>query len=143
MTSNAINRVYDAYGHTNDVQACYGSGFTVAASGTTAATVVYPITADPSGTASITMPYGANDSNGLILLTTSGTQTTGSLISIYFSNPYAYVPTGVSVTISKLSDGSTAGGTLTLTTDASHINVSIGTALTTSTKYLLRYTIVG
>lgn len=142
MTASALARQLDAYGHTNDVQACYGSGFTVAASGTAAGTVLYPITADPSGTANITEPFGACDSNGLIKITTSGTQTTGSLITVYFKEAYPYVPTGVSATISTTA-GATAGGTLTLTTTNTSLNIAVGTALTTGTVYYVRYTIVG
>lgn len=141
MTS-ALARSYDAYGHTQDIQAAYGSGFTVAASGTVAGTVVYPITADPAGTASIVNPFGACDSNGLIKLVTSGTQATGSLITIYFQTPYPYVPTGVSVTVSTTA-GAAAGGTITTTVTNSSLNVSLGTALTTGTTYYLRYTIAG
>lgn len=142
MTSNATPRVYDSYGHTRDVEQCYGSGFTVAASGSVKKTVVYPITADPSGTASITEPFGACDSNGLIRIVTSGTQTTGSLITINFQTPYAYVPTGVSASISTTA-GAAAGGTLTLTTTNTSLNISVGTALTTATTYYVRYTIAG
>lgn len=141
MTAS-LTRTYDAYGHPQDLQAAYGSGFTVAASGTAAGTVVYPITADPAGAASITNPFGACDSNGLIRLITSGTQTTGSLITIYFLTPYAWVPTGIGVSISTTA-GVAAGGTLTTTITASSLNVSIGTALTTATTYWLRYTIAG
>ena len=142
MTTTNLIRQYDTYGHPQDVQVCYGSGFTVAASGTAVGTVVYPITADPGGTASVTLPFGASDSNGLIQIKTSGTQTTGSLITINFSNPYAFVPTGVSASISTTA-GAAAGGTLTLTTTNSSLNIAIGTALTTATTYYVRYTIAG
>lgn len=142
MPSQAQNRSFDAYAHSNDLQAAYGSGFTVAASGTAAGTVVFPITASPAGTASLTQPFGACDSNGLIQIVTSGTQTTGSLITINFSNPYPYVPTGVSVTISTTA-GAAAGGTITATITNSSLNIAVGTALTTATTYNIRYTIVG
>lgn len=138
----AIVRRYDLYGHTNDVMACYGSGFTVATSGTAKGTVLYPITADPAGSANITEPFGATDSNGLIQVTTSGTQATGSLITIFFKTPYQYVPTGAAATISTTA-GAAAGGTLTLTTTATSLNISVGTALTTGTVYNIRYTIAG
>lgn len=141
MTAS-LTRTYDAYGHSQDIQAAYGSGFTVAASGTAAGTVVYPITADPAGTASIVNPFGVCDSNGLIKIVTSGTQTTGSLITIYFQTPYPYVPTGASATISTTA-GAAAGGTLTLTVTNSSLNIAVGTALTTATTYYVRYTIAG
>lgn len=142
MATNAVNRVYDAYGHTNDIQSCYGSGFTVAASGTVAGTVVYPITADPAGTASIVNPFGACDSNGLIQIKTSGTQTTGSLITINFATPYAWVPVGAVASISTTA-GAAAGGTLTLTVTNTSLNIAVGTALTTGTTYNIRYFIAG
>lgn len=140
--ANAFNRVYDATGHTTDLQAAYSSGYTVAASGTAAGTVVFPITASPSGTASITNPFGAADSNGLISITTAGTQTTGSLITVNFATPYPYVPAGVSATVSTTA-GAAAGGTLTLTTTNSSLNIAVGTALTTATTYYVRYFIAG
>ena len=142
MTSKASPRAFDTYGHSRDIEQAYGSGFTVAASGTAKGTVVYPITADPSGTASVTEPFGVCDSNGLIKITTSGTQTTGSLITIYFATPYAYVPTGVSASVSTTA-GAAAGGTLTLTTTNASLNIAVGTALTTATSYYVRYTIAG
>lgn len=135
-------REYDTVGHPNDLQAAYGSGFTVAASGTARGTVVYPNTADPTGTANITEPFGVCDSNGLVQVTTAGTQTTGTLIVINFTNPYPYVPTGVSATISTTA-GAAAGGTLTLTTTNASLTIAVGTALTTATKYNIRYTIAG
>lgn len=142
-SGSALARQYDAFGHTNDVQACYGSGFTIVATGvTTAGTVAYPNTADPSGTANVTEPFGACDSNGLIQIKTSGTQTTGTLIVINFKTPYPYVPTGVSATISTTA-GAAAGGTLTLTTTNASLTIAVGTALTTSTTYNVRYTIAG
>jgi hypothetical protein len=136
------NRVFDSTSHTNDIQAAYGSGFGIITSGTTAGNVLYPITASPAGTISITNPFGACDSNGLIQINTSGTQTTGSLLTIYFSPGYAFVPTGVGVTISTTA-GAAAGGTITTTITNTSLNVSIGTALTTGTTYWLRYTIAG
>lgn len=142
MTASAVQRQLDAYGHTNDVTACYGSGYTVAASGTARGTVVYPNTADPSGTASITEPYGACDSNGTIQITTSGTQTTGTLIVINFLEKYPFVPTGVSASVSTTA-GAAAGGTLTLTTTNASLTIAVGSALTTSTTYYVRYTIAG
>lgn len=135
-------RSYDATGHPRDLEVCTGSGFTAATSGTTAGTVVNPGTADPTGTTNLTIPFGASDSNGLISITTAGTQTTGALRTIYFSNPYPYVPTGVSVSISTTA-GAAAGGTITLTTTNSSLAISIGTALTTATTYYIRYTIAG
>lgn len=140
--SASLTRTYDAYGHPQDIQAAYGSGFGKITTGTTAGNVLYPITADPAGAASITNPFGACDSNGLIQITTSGTQATGSLMTIYFLTPYPYVPTGVSVSISTTA-GAAAGGTITTTTTASSLNISIGTALTTATVYYVRYTIAG
>ncbi len=142
MGTNAVNRQYDAYGHTNDIQAAYGSGYTIATSGTAAATVVYPNTADPAGTASITNPFGAADSNGLIQIKTSGTQTTGTLIVINFATPYPFVPTGAAATISTTA-GAAAGGTLTLTVTNASLTIAVGTALTTGTTYNIRYTIAG
>lgn len=143
MGQQAQAKRFDTYGHSRDIEVAYGSGFTVATTGTAKATVVYPITADPAGTANITEPYGASDSQGMILLTTSGTQATGSLITINFAKPFPYVPPGASATISKLSDASAGGGTLTLTVTASSLNVSVGTALTTATVYILRYVLAG
>lgn len=140
--SKAQTRQYDFVGHTRDVEVCYGQGFTVATSGTAKGTVVYPGTADPAGAANITEPFGVSDSNGLIQITTSGTQTTGSLIVINFKTPYAYVPTGVSATISTTA-GAAAGGTLTLTTTNASLTIAVGTALTTGTVYNIRYTIAG
>lgn len=142
MVASATQRVYDVAGHTRDIEATYGNGVTVAASGTAKGTVVYPITADPAGTASIVEPFGAGDSNGLIKITTSGTQTTGSLITINFQTPYAFVPTGASATVSTTA-GAAAGGTLTLTLTNSSLNISVGSALTTATTYYVRYTIAG
>lgn len=142
MTASGIARAYDQYGHTNDIVAAYGSGFTVAASGTAKGTVVYPNTADPSGTANITEPFGACDSNGLIQVTTSGTQTTGTLIVINFITPYPYVPTNAAATISTTA-GAAAGGTLTLTLTNASLTIAVGSALTTATKYNIRYTIAG
>jgi len=142
MTASLTTRQYDFYGHTNDLTAAYGNSFTVAASGTAAGTVVFPITASPAGTASITQPFGACDSNGLISITTSGTQTTGSLITINFSNPYPYVPAGVSATVSTTA-GAAAGGTITTTITNASLNIAVGTALTTGTTYYVRYFIAG
>lgn len=142
MVASTTPRVLDFVGHSRDIEATYGDGFTVAASGTAKGTVVYPITADPSGTANIVEPFGAGDSNGLIKIVTSGTQATGSLITINFQTPYAYVPTGVSATISTTA-GAAAGGTITLTTTNTSLNLSVGTALTTATTYYVRYTIAG
>lgn len=142
MTTTGIVRQLDSYGHTNDVTGCYGSGFTVAASGTARGTVVYPNTADPSGTASITEPFGVCDSNGLVSITTSGTQTTGTLIVINFLEKYPFVPTGVAASVSTTA-GAAAGGTLTLTTTNASLTIAVGTALTTSTSYYVRYTIAG
>lgn len=142
MTSNAITRSYDTYGHSRDIEQTYGAGFTVATSGTAKGTVVYPITADPAGTANITEPFGVSDSNGLIRIVTSGTQATGSLVTINFKTPYPYVPTGVSASVSTTA-GAAAGGTITLTTTNSSLNISLGTALTTATTYYVRYTIAG
>lgn len=138
----ALTRKFDGSGHTNDVQSCYGSGFTVATTGTAQGTVVYPGTADPAGTANITEPYGVSDAQGLIQITTSGTQTTGSLIVINFKTKYGYVPTGVSVTISTTA-GAAAGGTITTTVTNASLTISVGTALTTATTYVIRYTIAG
>lgn len=142
MVASATPRTYDFVGHTRDLEAAYGSGFTVATSGTAKGTVVYPITADPAGTANIVEPYGVCDSNGLIQITTSGTQATGSLITINFKTPYPFVPTGVSVSVSTTA-GAAAGGTITLTTTNSSLNISLGTALTPGTVYYIRYTIAG
>lgn len=142
MTASGGVRAYDANGHKRDIEAAYGSGFTVAASGTTKGTVVYPITADPSGTANIVEPYGVCDFNGLVQITTSGTQTTGNLIVINFKTPYPFVPTGASATISTTA-GAAAGGTLTLTTTNASLTISVGTALTTATTYYVRYTLAG
>jgi hypothetical protein len=138
----AQTRQYDFYAHTRDLETCYGQGFTIAASGTAKGTVVYPGTADPAGAANITEPFGVCDSNGLIQVTTSGTQTTGTLIVINFKTPYAFVPTGVSATISTTA-GAAAGGTLTLTTTNTSLTIAVGTALTTATVYNIRYTIAG
>jgi hypothetical protein len=142
MPVQAQYRNVDAYGHNADLQNTYGSGFTAAASGTTPGTVVNPGVADPTGTTNLTAPYGANDSNGLVQITTAGTQTTGNLRVINFSNPYPYVPTGVSVSLSTMA-GAAAGGAITTTVTATGITVAVGTALTTGTQYLLRYTIAG
>ena len=142
MTANNLIRTYDAYGHTQDIQVAYGSGFTVAASGTAVGTLVYPNTADPAGTASITNPFGAADSNGLVQIKTSGTQTTGTLMVINFLTPYPYVPTGAACTISTTA-GAAAGGTITLTVTNASLTIAIGTALTTGTTYNVRYTIAG
>lgn len=138
----ALNRMFDAYAHPNDLAACYGSGFTAATSGTAAGTVVNPGTADPTGTTNLLLPYGASDSNGLIQITTAGTQTTGALRTIYFLTPYGWVPTGVSVTVSTMA-GAAAGGTITTTVTNASLAISIGTALTTATSYLIRYTVAG
>lgn len=138
----SISRIYDAYAHTNDTQAMYGSGFTAAASGTAAGTVVQSAVADPTGTTNLTNPYGACDSNGLIQITTAGTQTTGNLRQIFFSNPYPFVPTGASVTISTTA-GAAAGGTITTTITNTSLLIAVGTALTTATTYVIRYTIAG
>lgn len=142
VSTGAAARVYDSYDHPRDLETAYGSGFTVAASGTAKGTVVYPITADPSGTANITEPFGACDSQGLIQITTSGSQTTGSLMTIYFKTPFPFVPTGVSVTVSTTA-GAAAGGAITTTVTNSSLNISLGTALTTATVYYVRYTIAG
>lgn len=140
--AKANTRQYDVNAHTRDLEIAYGSGFTIATSGTAKKTVVYPNTADPTGTANITEPFGASDSQGLISVTTAGTQTTGTLIVINFATPYAYVPTGVSVTISTTA-GAAAGGTLTLTTTNASLTIAVGTALTTATTYYIRYSIAG
>lgn len=142
MPVQAQNRTVDAYGHPQDLQHTYGAGFTAATSGTAAGTVVNPGTADPTGTTNLTLPYGCDDSNGLIQITTAGTQTTGALRTIYFSNPYAYVPAGVNVTVSTMA-GAAAGGTITTTVTNSSIAISVGTGLTTATSYLIRYTVAG
>lgn len=142
MPTQAQTRSYDAYAHPNDLQAAYGSGFTAAASGTAPGTVVQSGVADPTGTTSLAQPFGACDSNGLISITTAGTQTTGNLRQIFFSNPYPYVPTGVSVTISTTA-GAAAGGTITATVTNSSLLIAVGTALTTATTYYIRYTIAG
>lgn len=142
MVASTTPRVLDPYGHTRDLEVCYGNGFTVAASGTAKGTLVYPNTADPSGTANIVEPYGVSDSQGLISITTSGTQTTGTLAVINFKTPYPYVPTGVSATVSTTA-GAAAGGTITLTTTNSSLTIAVGTALTTATTYYIRYTIQG
>lgn len=136
-------RTTDASGHNNDISIAQQSPFTVAASGTVAGTLVYPNTADPSGTAVITSPQGVSDASGLIKITTSGTQTTGTLAVINFQTPYLYVPVGVSATVSLVSSGAAAGGTITTTTTASSLTIAVGTALTTSTAYYIRYTIAG
>lgn len=141
--SQSQARTTDASGHNADIISAQFSPFTVAASGTVAGTLVYPNTADPSGTAVITAPQGVSDSNGLIKVTTSGTQTTGTLAVINFQTAYAYVPTGVSVTVSAVSNGAAAGGTITTTTTAASLTIAVGTALTTSTAYYIRYTIAG
>lgn len=142
MTTTGSVRTVDAYGHKRDIESTYNSGFTVAASGTAKGTVVFPITASPTGTANVTEPFGVNDFNGLISITTAGTQTTGSLITINFLTPYAYVPAGVSATVSTTA-GAAAGGTITLTTTNSSLNIAVGTALTTATTYYVRYFIGG
>lgn len=142
MVATALERRFDINQHTRDIEACYGAGFTVATSGTAKGTVVYPQTADPAGSANIAEPFGACDSNGLIQITTSGTQTTGTLTVINFKTPFAYVPTGVSVTVSTTA-GAAAGGTITTTVTASSLTISLGTALTTGTTYYIRYTIAG
>lgn len=138
----SLERRFDAASHPNDLTAAYGSGFTVAASGTAAGTVVFPITASPTGTANIVEPFGACDSNGLIQITTAGTQATGSLITVYFKTPYPYVPTGASASVSTTA-GAAAGGALTLTVTNASINIAVGTALTTATVYYVRFTIAG
>jgi hypothetical protein len=142
MPTQAQFRAVDAYGHNQDLQTTSGSGFTAATTGTAASTVVNPGTADPTGTTNLSLPYGANDGNGLIQITTAGTQTTGALRTIYFTTPYAYVPTGVSVTVSTMA-GAAAGGTITTTVTNTSLAISIGTAVTTATSYLIRYTIAG
>lgn len=142
MPVQAQTRSVDAYGHPNDVQHTYGAGFTAATSGTAAGTVVNPGTADPTGTTNLVAPYGCNDSQGLIQITTAGTQTTGALRTIYFSNPYAYVPVGASVTVSTMA-GAAAGGTITTTVTNSSLAISVGTGLTTATSYLIRYALQG
>lgn len=140
--TKTLDRRYDSNGHARDLEIMYGSEFTIATSGTAKATIVYPETADPAGAASITEPYGASDSQGLIQIVTSGTQTTGTLIVINFKTPYAWVPTGVSASISTTA-GAAAGGTLTLTTTNASLTIAVGTALTTATTYYVRYTIAG
>lgn len=142
MTTKATARMYDTNAHTRDVEACYGSDFTVATSGTAKGTIVYPGTADPAGAANIVEPYGVCDSNGLIQITTSGTQATGTLIVINFKTPYPFVPTGVAASVSTTA-GAAAGGTLTLTATATSLTIAVGTALTTATTYVIRYTIAG
>lgn len=142
MAVQAQTRSVDAYGHNADLQNTYGAGFTAATSGTAAGTVVNPGTADPTGTTNLALPYGCDDSNGLIQITTAGTQTTGALRTIYFQTPYSYVPTGVSVTVSTMA-GAAAGGTITTTITNTSLAISIGTGLTTATSYLIRYTIAG
>lgn len=137
-----ITRAFDATSHTNDIQAAYGSGVTVAASGTAAGTVVFPATASPAGSLNIVNPFGVCDSNGLIQVTTGGIQTTGTLLTIYFTNPFAFVPTGVSATVSTTA-GAAAGGTITTTITNSSLVIAVGTALTTATVYYVRYTIAG
>jgi hypothetical protein len=142
MPINARPAMFDATGHTRDLEVCHGSGFTTATSGTAAGTVVNPGTADPTGTTNITIPFGACDSNGLISITTAGTQTTGALRTVFFSNPYPYVPTGASVTVSTTA-GAAAGGAITTTVTATSLAISVGTALTTATTYYIRYTLAG
>lgn len=142
MAQSARVSQFDVYGHSRDLEVAYGSGFTAATSGTAKGTVVNPGTADPTGTTSLVEPFGACDSNGLISITTAGTQTTGALRTIYFQTPYAFVPTGASVTVSTTA-GAAAGGAITTTVTNSSLAISVGTALTTATTYYIRYTIAG
>lgn len=142
MATRSFSSRYDAYAHNTDYLNIEGAGFTAATSGTAAGTVVNPGTADPTGTTTLTGAYGCSDSQGIILITTAGTQTTGALRTIYFQNPYPWVPTGVSVTVSTEA-GAAAGGTITTTVTNTSLAISVGTALTTATKYVIRYTIQG
>jgi len=136
----AAVKAYDTYGHPNDPFTQINSGFTAATSGTAAATVVNTATADPTGTTNLAAPWGCSDGHGLFQITTAGTQTTGSLRTIYFNQPYAYVP--VAFATVSTTTGAAAGGTITTTITGSSLNVSIGSALTTATTYNVHYVVL-
>lgn len=144
MVATAVSRGYDFAGHNRDLEACYGSGFAIATSGTAAGTVVPNTTgAGTAFSASVTEPYGASDSNGLVQLTTGTGPATGTVLVVYFKNAYPYVPTGASVTISTTA-GVAVAGVVTNTVTNTSLTVTIATtALTATTTYLVRYTIAG
>lgn len=142
MVATANTRIADVYGHPRDIESTYGNGFTVATSGTARGTVVPSNVASPTMTVNITEPFGAGDSQGLIQITTSGTQAVGNLLLVNFQTPYAYVPVQGGVSVSTTA-GAAAGGVITATLTNASLLISVGTALVTGTVYTVRYTIDG
>jgi hypothetical protein len=141
MPSNlGATKAYDAYGHPTDALTQINAGFTTATSGTAPGTVVQTATADPTGTTNITQPNQVSDGYGQFQITTAGTQTTGSLRTVFFQNPYP-VNRPVVATITTTA-GASAGGVLTLTLSPTSLNFSIGTALTTATTYNIAFAIL-
>ena len=140
MVASAQLRTFDFYGHTTDYYAATGGGFTPlvsAASGTVAGTVVNPGTADPTGTQT---NFLGTDMYGQFTITTAGTQTTGALRNIYFSNPIpALRPVSIQVFTAA---GVQAGGSITYTLTTASLLISIGTGLTTATSYTVAYAIL-
>jgi hypothetical protein len=137
------NKAYDAYGHPTDAQTQINSGFSTATTGSAAGTVVQTATADPTGTTNITQPYQVSDGYGQFQITTAGTQTTGSLRTVFFQNPYPVLrPVLVVISTTAGVTGATAGGTVTVTMSLTSLNFSIGTALTTATTYNISYVIL-
>jgi hypothetical protein len=141
MPLSGGNRTYDAYGHPNDAFANQNSGFSVSASSAVAGTIYNPGTADPTGSTNLVSPFVVSDAYGQFQITTAGSQTTGALRTIYFSQPYQMVRPVLAV-VTVASSGAAAGGTLTVTMTTTSLALSIGTGLTVSTTYSISYVIL-
>lgn len=140
MVATAVQCAIDAYGHFSEYYDATQSGypaFTSAASGTAAGTVVNPGTADPTGTQSA---FLGTDMYGQFTITTAGTQTTGALRTLYFSNPIpALRPIAIQIYTGA---GAQAGGAITWVLTTASLAISIGSALTTATAYTLAYRVL-
>jgi hypothetical protein len=140
MTASAQPRQIDFYGHHEDYYQFTASGFPAfvsAPSGTTAGTIVNPGTADPTGTQSA---FLGTDMFGQFTIVTAGTQTTGALRTLFFTNP---IP-GLRPVLFEVftAAGVQAGGAKTYTLTTASVAFSIGTALTTATTYTVAYHIL-
>ena len=133
-------RGYDYYGHDNSNTTQINAGYTTATTGSAASTVVNPGVADPTGTTNIVAPNALSDGYGNFQITTAGSQTSGTLRTIYFNTPYGAIRP-VQAVVSTTA-GITAGGALTATMSLTSLVLSIGGTLTTSTTYNVGFQIL-
>lgn len=140
MTASGQNRTWDFYGHSQDYYDQTSQGYPPlisAASGTVPGTVVNPGTADPTGTQSA---FLGSDMFGQFTITTAGTQTTGALRTIYFTNPIpALRPLAIMIYTAA---GAQAGGSITWALTTASLAINVGTALTTATPYIVAWQIL-